>query len=348
MKFQGAARLHGIAGYWNASYGARSRGDSGRALPVELRDPVCQRCIRPFLSHTSRCCALLCALTSFVIGGRACAFTVPSSPLLARAARPRELVRVSPPRRASCTTVTMEGLFGNMWEKAMLKIVEVKEKDGARKKLQPCVFCDKGVLKCDGCEGTGKDLALGGKCFVCMGKGTRVCSVCQGVGYVDKVRRGGTDTKGEYLGVDKKAMDPLTPQYAPFILELDEATKYVWCQCGVSMKQVRLSGHVPMIEHACTHMRARAHAHAYTRTRARIQAHASTISCSCACTNLQPFCDGNSHRAYGIKPVAFKTEGEEGKKSKVELCGCKYTSTPPYCDGTHVRLKAEAEAAGTV
>lgn len=26
-------------------------------------------------------------------------------------------------------------------------------------------------------------------------------------------------------------------QYEPFILELDEATRYVWCQCGVSMKQ---------------------------------------------------------------------------------------------------------------
>ena len=26
-------------------------------------------------------------------------------------------------------------------------------------------------------------------------------------------------------------------QYAPYILELDEATRYVWCQCGVSMKQ---------------------------------------------------------------------------------------------------------------
>ena len=27
-------------------------------------------------------------------------------------------------------------MFGNMWEKAMLKIVEVKEKQGAKKKLQ--------------------------------------------------------------------------------------------------------------------------------------------------------------------------------------------------------------------
>ena len=26
-------------------------------------------------------------------------------------------------------------------------------------------------------------------------------------------------------------------QYEPFILELDEAKRYVWCQCGVSMKQ---------------------------------------------------------------------------------------------------------------
>lgn len=184
----------------------------------------------------------------------------------------------------------MEGLFGNMWEKAMLKIVEVKEKDGARKKLQPCVFCDKGDLKCDGCEGTGKDIALGGnsKCFACNGKGTRVCSVCQGVGYVDKVRRGGTDTKGEYLGVDKKAMDPLTPQYAPFILELDEATKYVWCQCGVSMKQVRLPGHMPMIEYACTHMCAHAHAHAHTHPQSNAVVHAQICSHSATATATEP------------------------------------------------------------
>jgi len=28
------------------------------------------------------------------------------------------------------------GMFGNMWEKVMLKLVEVKEKEGAKKKLQ--------------------------------------------------------------------------------------------------------------------------------------------------------------------------------------------------------------------
>mmetsp|Transcript_72688 Transcript_72688/g.106557 ORF Transcript_72688/g.106557 Transcript_72688/m.106557 type:complete len:253 (-) Transcript_72688:160-918(-) len=192
------------------------------------------------------------------------------------------------------------GMFGNMWEKVMLKLVEVKEKEGAKKKLQECVFCVKGNLKCDGCEGTGKDIAMGGKsaCFICNGKGSRMCSVCGGIGMVDKVRRGGTDTAGAWIGKEKEAMDPLIPQYEPFILELDEAKRYVWCQCGVSMKQ--------------------------------------------------PFCDGNSHRAYGIKPVPFTTRGTEGGRSKVNLCGCKYTNTPPYCDGTHVSLKAQAEAGGTV
>jgi hypothetical protein len=42
-----------------------------------------------------------------------------------------------------------------------VQIVEVKEKDGTKKKLQPCVFCEEGTIKCDACEGTGKDIALG-------------------------------------------------------------------------------------------------------------------------------------------------------------------------------------------
>lgn len=45
-----------------------------------------------------------------------------------------------------------------------------------------------------------------------MGKGYSTCTVCNGVGMVDKVRRGGTDTDGKWLGKDKQAMDPLTPQ----------------------------------------------------------------------------------------------------------------------------------------
>ena len=58
-----------------------------------------------------------------------------------------------------------------------------------------------------------KDIALGGgKCFLCMGKGYTTCTVCNGVGMVDKVRRGGTDTEGKWLGKEKEAMDPLTPQ----------------------------------------------------------------------------------------------------------------------------------------
>jgi len=52
--------------------------------------------------------------------------------------------RLQSPQRAASrcrrgpAVLEMEGggMFGNMWEKAMLKLVEVKEKDGAKKKLQ--------------------------------------------------------------------------------------------------------------------------------------------------------------------------------------------------------------------
>lgn len=226
--------------------------------------------------------------------------------------------------------------------------MQVKDKEGARKKLQKCVFCEKGTTRCESCEGTGKDIALGsGDCFLCEGKGKRQCEICLGMGMVDKVRRGGTDTKGLWVGSDKvtrqqamahslislgppsapflapfdtrmpraahvrssddlirrpetpdafhsslsQVMDPLSPQYEPYILTLDGAEKYVWCQCGVSVKQ--------------------------------------------------PFCDGASHRAYGIKPVPFTAEGEKGAKVEAQLCGCKYSNTKPYCDGSHVALKAQ-------
>jgi CDGSH-type Zn-finger protein len=90
-------------------------------------------------------------------------------------------------------------------------------------------------------------------------------------------------------------MDPLSPQFEPYILTLDGAEKYVWCQCGVSI--------------------------------------------------TQPFCDGNSHRAYGLKPVPFTADGEKGSKVEAQLCGCKYSNTKPYCDGSHVALKAEDDEA---
>lgn len=140
------------------------------------------------------------------------------------------------------------GFFGNLMNNALLKLVEVssknvrqcrcmgsnrsrcavaqvKEKEGSRKKLQQCVFCEKGVIKCEACMGTGKDIALGvgdcpppilpsaiglalsmlaaGECFLCNGKGKRQCEICLGMGMVDKVRRGGTDTQGQWVGSDK-------------------------------------------------------------------------------------------------------------------------------------------------
>eukprot|EP00284_Hemiselmis_tepida_P009007 CAMPEP_0174926548 /NCGR_PEP_ID=MMETSP1355-20121228/12009_1 /TAXON_ID=464990 /ORGANISM="Hemiselmis tepida, Strain CCMP443" /LENGTH=249 /DNA_ID=CAMNT_0016172587 /DNA_START=32 /DNA_END=781 /DNA_ORIENTATION=- len=210
-----------------------------------------------------------------------------------------DALRVGPrPSAAGARALSMKdegGFFGNLINNALLKVVEVKEKEGTRKKLQKCVFCENGVCPCDSCKGTGKDIALGsGPCFVCDGKGKSTCSICEGVGMVDRVRRGGTDTEGKYVGSDK-AMDPLTPQFAPYVLTLDGEEKYVWCQCGVSVKQ--------------------------------------------------PFCDGVSHRAYGLKPVPFKAEGEKGTKVEAQLCGCKYSNTKPYCDGTHVALKAQDDEA---
>ncbi len=111
------------------------------------------------------------------------------------------------PRRPAAAAVQMKedkGFFGNMMDKALLKLIEVKEKEGAKKNLQvrvtrrvevlgpcarksasasmvraaavrtrevrwpnnsrwltvpfceqECVFCEKGQLKCEGCEGTG-------------------------------------------------------------------------------------------------------------------------------------------------------------------------------------------------
>uniref|UniRef100_A0A6U5BW87 Iron-binding zinc finger CDGSH type domain-containing protein n=1 Tax=Hemiselmis andersenii TaxID=464988 RepID=A0A6U5BW87_HEMAN len=197
--------------------------------------------------------------------------------------------------RSLCMKEEGGGFFGNLINNALLKVVEVKEKEGTRKKLQKCVFCEKGVCPCESCKGTGKDIALGsGPCFSCDGKGKTTCGICNGVGMVDRVRRGGTDTEGKYVGSDK-VMDPITPQFEPYILTLDGAEKYVWCQCGVSVKQ--------------------------------------------------PFCDGVSHRAYGLKPVPFTAEGEKGAKVEAQLCGCKYSNTKPYCDGTHVGLKAQDDEA---
>eukprot|EP00960_Hanusia_phi_P033223 750349-Hanusia_phi.AAC.3 len=38
-----------------------------------------------------------------------------------------------------------------------------------------------------------------------------------------------SQTKGQWIG-KQQVMDPLSPQYEPYVLELDPATKYVWCQ----------------------------------------------------------------------------------------------------------------------
>ena len=48
----------------------------------------------------------------------------------------------------------------------------------------------------------------------------RMRGECRGIGMVDKVRRGGTDTGGAWIGKEKEAMDPLIPQVKHMTLPL--------------------------------------------------------------------------------------------------------------------------------
>lgn len=78
-------------------------------------------------------------------------------------------------------------------QKAVVATPGVKNAD-----LDDCPFCDAtGQQRCDACRGSGRDSL--GKCLACGGRGGRTCSVCVGIGKVDSVRKGGTDTAGKYL-----------------------------------------------------------------------------------------------------------------------------------------------------
>ena len=79
-------------------------------------------------------------------------------------------------------------------------------------------------------------------------------------------------------------------QYAPYILELDEATRYVWCQCGVSMKQPFCDSNSHRSECLPT----------YTSTHLSIylSVHLS----------VQPSYHNNRHRSCGLLPPAYTRE----------------------------------------
>jgi CDGSH iron-sulfur domain-containing protein 3 len=59
--------------------------------------------------------------------------------------------------------------------------------------------------------------------------------------------------------------------------------------------------------------------------------------CTCGNSTKQPFCDGQSHKGTGFKPLKFRAN----PSTLNQLCGCKYTQAPPFCDGTHTMLPAK-------
>lgn len=111
-----------------------------------------------------------------------------------RAASPR--VRVTPYAHAP-EPEKKRGFFTNFRDAILRPIITVPGAAG-RGDLMECVFCDgTGERECDACHGTGQDVF--GTCIMCDGKGKLTCDVCSGVGLVDRVRRGGTDDKNDWV-----------------------------------------------------------------------------------------------------------------------------------------------------
>jgi CDGSH-type Zn-finger protein len=65
-----------------------------------------------------------------------------------------------------------------------------------------------------------------------------------------------------------------------------------------------------------------------------LQAGKPYLWCACGRSTRQPFCDGASHKEFGIKPLSFTAE----ESKTYWLCACKQTKIPPICDGTHGKL----------
>lgn len=104
---------------------------------------------------------------------------------------------VTPLRKTAPVMSTKKGLFGKLRDAVLRPIVSVPGAQG-NGELLDCVFCEaSGYQSCTGCNGSGKD-ALG-RCLMCEGAGNLKCNVCSGVGIVDRIRRGGTDDKNEYV-----------------------------------------------------------------------------------------------------------------------------------------------------
>lgn len=87
--------------------------------------------------------------------------------------------------------------FGGLREAVLRPLVATPGSQASGSRVVDCPFCSFGRCDCTGCGASGTD-AIGEKCIMCDAKGSLVCTVCNGMGVVDRVRRGGTDIKNEW------------------------------------------------------------------------------------------------------------------------------------------------------
>lgn len=103
----------------------------------------------------------------------------------------------SPPPRPPPTPKKKKGFLGNLRDAVLRPLVAVPGSQATGAGVVGCPFCTDGRCDCTGCGGKMVD-PLGGACIMCDARGSLTCTVCNGVGVVDRVRRGGTDGRNEW------------------------------------------------------------------------------------------------------------------------------------------------------
>mmetsp|Transcript_14285 Transcript_14285/g.24504 ORF Transcript_14285/g.24504 Transcript_14285/m.24504 type:complete len:284 (-) Transcript_14285:162-1013(-) len=208
--------------------------------------------------------------------------------------------------------------------------------------LEPCPFCDEtGIMKCEACLGTGKD-ALG-TCLLCEGKGKLTCGICNGIGKVDVVRRGGTDTKGQFLSKAKKearaaAAAKKAAVGAVTVVEDEEIT-----ETGVVYVCDRESAGFSKLCSCYSHPTHRPNVYYQGEGpfEVPLKAGKTTSLCACGHSTMQPYC-GGVHNSYNKEHgTSFQPIRETSDVDKLlNACRCGHSKKRPYCDGTHAVLRA--------
>lgn len=89
------------------------------------------------------------------------------------------------------------GFLGTLRDAVLRPLVAVPGSQASGARVVGCPFCTNGRCDCTGCGGSKVD-PLGGGCIMCGAVGSLTCTVCNGVGAVDRVRRGGTDGRNQW------------------------------------------------------------------------------------------------------------------------------------------------------